>query len=244
MTLTGQDNQQPSFEFKQLIEYPDYFIYNDGRLYSKKSKRFLQGKIDNGYKMYALVSDKISKNTGRKLSKMLYAHRLVAEYFVPNPNNYLYVHHKDNNKLNNNFDNLIWIDSQVFATAVFNKKRETKEETFLELNEEEWKIFPLNTNYSISNLGRVKNNKTNYILKNDYSSKYARVSLNNKQHFYIHRMVYCTFYNDFNMDNMVIDHIDGDKMNNKLSNLQKITQSENCLKQKRFNDYRKDNESE
>ena len=57
-------------------------------------------------------------------------------------------------------------------------------------------------------------------------------------------MVYCTFYNDFNMDNMVIDHIDGDKMNNKLSNLQKITQSENCLKQKRFNDYRKDNESE
>ena len=50
MTLTGQDNQQPSFEFKQLIEYPDYFIYNDGRLYSKKSKRFLQGKIDNGYK--------------------------------------------------------------------------------------------------------------------------------------------------------------------------------------------------
>lgn len=132
----------------------------------------------------------------------------------------------------------------MFATAVFNKKRETKEETFLELNEEEWKIFPLNTNYSISNLGRVKNNKTNYILKNDYSSKYARVSLNNKQHFYIHRMVYCTFYNDFNMDNMVIDHIDGDKMNNKLSNLQKITQSENCLKQKRFNDYRKDNESE
>ena len=49
-------------------------------------------------------------------------------------------------------------------------------------------------------------------------------------------MVYCTFNNDFNLEGFVIDHIDNNLKNNKLDNLQKITQQENCLKQDRFND--------
>ena len=42
--------------------------------------------------------------------KSLLIHRLVAMNFLPNPNNYKEVNHKDCNRLNNNVSNLEWCD--------------------------------------------------------------------------------------------------------------------------------------
>ena len=58
------------------------------------------GKNKFGYGKYSL-----SKN-----SKYYYysAHRLVAQTFIPNPNNYPEVNHKDENPINNIYYNLEW----------------------------------------------------------------------------------------------------------------------------------------
>lgn len=97
-------------------------------------------------------------------------------------------------------------------------------------------IVPDYPNYSISNMGRVINNNTNRLLKGDQSGHYIRVELGKNNKFYLHRLVYSVFYNDYDFNGFIIDHIDSNPKNNCLDNLQKITQQENCLKQERFND--------
>lgn len=237
------DNQQPSLDFKQLKEDSDYLIYNDGKIFSKKSNNFLIGKIDNvGYRVYSLaICDKLSVS-GRKLGKMLYAHRLVAEYFIPNPNNLPYVHHKDENKLNNHYSNLEWVsESENSKYHTKNNERVVRLPKYYisDIENEKWMIIPDIPNYSVSSSGRIKNNKTNRLLYLDENQKYIRICLRKDKkniHYYVHRLVYCVFNNDYNLDGCVIDHIDHNPRNNNLENLQKITQQENCLKQERFND--------
>lgn len=213
---------------KPLKEDSDYLIYSDGRLYSKKANRFLTGKIDNvGYQVYRLA---IKNELTGKMGKMLYAHRLVAEYFIPNPNNLPYVHHKDGNKLNNNIDNLEWVTaSDNYKEYLATTKRKVSPAKYLleDLPGEEWRIIQQNPLYSVSNKGRVVNNKTKRLLKIDSCQKYLRVSFNDKKHYYIHRLVYCTFHNDYDLDGYVIDHLDKDPTNNCLENLEKVTVSEN-----------------
>lgn len=44
--------------------------------------------------------------------KTMLIHRLVAKAFIPNPNNFLEVNHKDEDKTNNCVDNLEWCDTK------------------------------------------------------------------------------------------------------------------------------------
>lgn len=86
--------------------------------------------------------------------------------------------------------------------------------------------------YLITNHGRCFSKKTNNELKKSIKSGYYNVKLydidRNKEEYLIHKLVYLTFNNDYDNKN-VIDHIDGNKLNNNIKNLRCITQSENII---------------
>lgn len=87
--------------WKPIEENNNYLISNYGRIKSLYSGKILKCCILDGY--YRVVI----KLTNKK-QKMFNVHRLVAEYFLKNPKNLRCVNHKDENKLNNYFENLEW----------------------------------------------------------------------------------------------------------------------------------------
>ena len=106
---------------------------------------------------------------------------------------------------------------------------------------EVWKsIESYNGDYEVSNLGRVKSLKFSKekILKGGVnSSGYLLVNLSRgslRKNVYVHKLVALQFIKDNTYNKtLVIDHIDNDKLNNKLYNLQIITIRQNLSKDKK-----------
>jgi hypothetical protein len=87
-------------------------------------------------------------------------------------------------------------------------------------------------NYSISNLGNVKNNKTNKILANSlHKSGYFIIGLfkdGKRWNFRINRLVAEAFLDGFDKQ-FYIDHIDRNKINNNIKNLRMVTPTQSVL---------------
>lgn len=98
--------------------------------------------------------------------------------------------------------------------------------------EEEYRIIKGFENYSVSNFGNIKNNKTNRILKQSVNSRgYKHVTLNDKKNQRVHRLVALTFIP--NLENKkCVDHINNDKTNNNVNNLRYVTIQQNNFNQK------------
>jgi hypothetical protein len=82
--------------------------------------------------------------------------------------------------------------------------------------------------YEVSTYGRVRNKKTGYILK-AFPDRYGylRLSLGNTDNVYIHRLVCESFYGLPENESCHVNHIDADRQNNHILNLEWCSPSEN-----------------
>ena len=74
----------------------------------------------NGYVYVYLCNDGKYKN--------IRLHRLVAETFIDNPNNYNQVNHKDGNKQNNRVDNLEWCNCSYNIKDMYKRNKKYKKD--------------------------------------------------------------------------------------------------------------------
>jgi len=104
---------------KEIHGFPGYFVTPEGKVYSnRKSPRNPKGELremsqwgsSNGYKKVTLCG---GKNKCR-------VHRLVAQAYIPNPDNLPQVNHINEDKTDNRVENLEWMsnaDNTVYSNA-------------------------------------------------------------------------------------------------------------------------------
>ena len=146
-----------------------YEITDDGKVisYNKypEGHELKSHPIGDGYKAVT-----IKFNDGK--FRMRYIHRLVAEAFVPNPNNYPLVNHKDENKFNNKADNLEWCTAKYNCNYSKDKKKSIKRKNAGAPK----RVALLNDNYEIERVFFSIRDAARFICPDNENSAYVMIN--------------------------------------------------------------------
>lgn len=95
--------------------FPNYVIHKDGSLLNVLTGKKKKYSCKNGYFFCWLHHHGVKK--------MFYCHRLLAEHFIPNPNQHKYVDHIDGVTTNNELKNLRWCSQSANLRNQKKKRR-------------------------------------------------------------------------------------------------------------------------
>ena len=107
----------------EVYNYPKYQVHKTGVVIGARGKALKPDLNSGGYERVSLSKDGVVER--------VFVHRLVAEHFVPNPEEHRYVNHIDGDRRNNCADNLEWCSASY---NVLDGWRRGRDSSHLHLN--------------------------------------------------------------------------------------------------------------
>lgn len=93
-------------QWKVIEGFETYSVSNTGKVKNNRTNYVVKSWVNRGYEFVRLHSKLLGGCKGVRV------HRLVANAFIPNPDNLPMVNHKDEDKTNNHVDNLEWCSNK------------------------------------------------------------------------------------------------------------------------------------